>query len=732
MTKELMQAAVRPAGPASVSADPASASRLAQALRHNRHAIALALLANIADWPKYAADARQDPDLFVRRELYSFVDYLALAFSTGDEAYRSLYAGEKLKQIYHPGEAWDDRRARAERLLQADEAALVDGLAGAVGPAEVGLLRGLLGRVRDVILGEAPRTLEILFIGDCLFLDIQAFLPAPCLEDGVAIKPTFVTTKNGVAQRETLRALAGTKFDLVFYSPLTYGFSPPFSSTLDVRHALDARAKIESMVDAVMADVEATIVLLASLFDCTTFVHNTINLRRQDGTAADLFRAIVTVRARRIAAKLANARIEAAIARANAETFEHVLLFDERLTAAGRRESDLGRIFYDTDFQHPAVLGREFAARYRDLVAAQAGLVGRKLIVCDLDHTLWDGVIGEGAVVHFIERQGVLRKLREKGVVLAVNSKNDPANVRWDGAVLGPDDFVHMQINWDNKVANMRRIHEALNLKFKDYVFIDDRGDQLALVGEALPEIRGMDATDDRTWKLLAAWESLLPAATEGDRTALYRQREEREGFVASLALEDEAALFANLGIRATIREAGKGDLRRVVELINRTNQFNTAGSRTSQGEVNAWHQDPNRRILVIDAADKFGAMGLVSVALVHFDGDVLRIPAFVLSCRVFGYGIEKALLGTVKRLAAAQGGAHPLSIAGAYRETSHNGPCRSTYPDLGFHWDGSDWIFRGGEIHEDDPWLSVDDRVCPAPPRPHLDHAEAASPTHA
>src|SRR6185312_15691176 len=134
------------------------------------------------------------------------------------------------------------------------------------------------------------------------------------------------------------------------------------------------------------------------------------------------------------------------------------------------------------------------AGKYHDLLYARARLLGRKLVVCDLDNTLWAGEIGEGAVSHFLDRQRVLLNLKERGVVLAVNSKNDPANVRWDGGLLKADDFVNLQINWDSKITNMKRIREALNLKYKDYVFIDDRADQLDMMGQGLPEIHLLDA----------------------------------------------------------------------------------------------------------------------------------------------------------------------------------------------------------------------------------------------
>jgi FkbH-like protein len=331
-------------------------------------------------------------------------------------------------------------------------------------------------------------------------------------------------------------------------------------------------------------------------------------------------------------------------------------------------------------------------------------------VVCDLDNTLWSGAIGEGAVDHFHHAQRTLTELRRRGVLLAVNSKNDPRNVNWTGAALGPDDFVSMEINWDPKVVNMRRIQGALNLKFKDFVFIDDRPDERAQVKDMFPEIHVLDATADRTWKQLACWANALAANPDTDRTQQYREREERERFIAAVEPEDQTAAWTKLEIKTEVRFAAPAELKRVTELINRTNQFNLAGTRTSLKEVRRWHDSPGKRAVVVEAADKFGPMGLIAALLVDLTGPELRIAAFVLSCRVFGYGIENAVLRAIKRLAATA--PEIKAIRGEYRETPHNEPCRKVYPDNGFCRDGDSWVLREIEVTEPPGWLTVIDRL--------------------
>ena len=162
--------------------------------------------------------------------------------------------------------------------------------------------------------------------------------------------------------------------------------------------------------------------------------------------------------------------------------------------------------------------------------------------------------------------------------------------------MLNADDFVCAQINWENKVGNIKRIGQILNLKTKDFVFIDDRADEREMVNMAMPEVFTLDATAERDWQLLDLWSQTLSAQGETDRTQFYKQKEQRDSFLQTqtAVVEDQGALFEKLGIIVTVRDAKKADLKRVAELINRTNQFNTCGSRTSVNEcsVPGWPRE--------------------------------------------------------------------------------------------------------------------------------------------
>jgi len=343
---------------------------------------------------------------------------------------------------------------------------------------------------------------------------------------------------------------------------------------------------------------------------------------------------------------------------------------------------------------HPTRFSHRLSTVIAEQVEAVA-LASRKLVVCDLDNTLWEGVIGEGlGVAHHADRQAVLQRLKDRGVVLAIASKNDPEKVVWSGGLLDASSFVASEVSWAPKIQGIQRIYKSLNIKPKDGVFIDDRADERAMVRERWPEMHAADPCDARTWRVFSRWADLLDEEQEFDRTAMYQQREKRDAAVAATQeAEDAAEMFARLGLAATLRPADRASVKRVAELVNRTNQWNLAGSRTTVREVDGWIDSPDHRVLTVQVDDRFGSMGTACVAVVRTLADGLEIAVFVLSCRVFGYGVETLVLDYVKRLAERQFG-RP-SVRGVFAATEHNGPCREMYREHGFALRDGSWIYE-------------------------------------
>jgi HAD superfamily phosphatase (TIGR01681 family) len=703
-----------------LSASPISPA-ISQVLRQQREEIALALVSSVADWDKYSAEISDQRSRleFARRETIAFVDYLVTYFADGDPAYRSLYIGEKLKQCYIASDAPDEAIARRHHITASDRKALLDAIGPRLASADRELFAAELDGMHSVITKPGEMLCRLLLVGDCLFLDLLAFLTAPLMEAGIQLVPTFVTSKLLSAQHRELRRLEDRQFDLVFYSPLTYGFHPKFSEVQSLKRALGPPARLKALAVEAKRDIESTLQVMERLFECPIFVHNSANIRRHDSTAREIVKAVVTQAARRYTRRIINNWLPGHLEQLNARSHQHLFLLDETALFATASEGDLSVLMYNAGLQHPARFGQALAPVYQDVINARIMLAKKKLIICDLDNTLWNGMIGEGSVQHYADRQATLLALRRKGVLLAICSKNDPKNVHWGGGVLSHHDFVASQINWEPKAANIRRIAKHLNLKTKDIVFIDDRADERALVTEAMPEVTALDAESPRTWRQLALVASTIAESAEGDRTLAYKQKEERERFIAEVAPgsalatslgvyshsahdKSEAEALAKLSLQLEIRLADRKELKRVSELINRTNQFNMCGSRTSLHEVARWHSSDRHAIWVAEARDKFGSMGTISAAVAELTARGVEILVFVLSCRVFGYGMENALLNRIKIWRPGH------AIYGHFKQTPHNQPCHRTYPENGFTWDGVYWIFNNGEQIPDPEWLTV------------------------
>jgi FkbH-like protein len=684
-----------------VSSRPA----LAAAIVRHREPLSEALFRVVADAPKTVKMLAQGGREFVlEAEKRPLVDYLALRFKTGASLYEQLYVGEKLKQLHLEPLSDDERRPFRERVAREEQRAVRGVLAGVLPASDRAALDEVLERMYGVVLAEGQRRARVLLVGDCLHLDIVTFAQPALAADGLTLEPSFATSKNPIQLQREIGALDPTRFSAVFFSPFTYEFVPALEPFHRMGMAVRTPWRAGRAAEEAFAQVASTLRLLGERFECPIIVHNTAQVMRVDGSPRGVARRRLTWPGRRRLAEALNALVERSIDELNRSTFEHLHLLDETSWLRAFGDARLGRYLHAAEYQHPAVLGQLLADAYADVIYTIAVLLEKKLVACDLDNTLWEGLIGEGTVRHHLDRQGTLAALRGKGVVLAINSKNDPRNVRFDGGILGEADFVHSEINWNSKAVNIRRISEVLNLKVKDFVFVDDRPDERDLVTRGVPGVTALDATSERTWRRMALWAELVQGS-ETDRTEMYRQYRARQDALAVAAEVDEEALLAGLGLRVRLREAEAADLKRVAELINRTNQFNLQGSRTTFAEVKQWHEDSATTILLASAEDRFGSNGTVCVAVARRAADGLEIPVFVLSCRVFGYGIEQTVMNHIKRAVRRDGEA----LIGRLVETPHNGPCREFLPACGFTREGDRFVYAGSDVGPDPAWLTVE-----------------------
>ncbi|MGA2570110.1 MAG: HAD-IIIC family phosphatase [Terracidiphilus sp.] len=596
----------------------------------------------------------------------------------------------------------------AGRILECTKPRWLAIVEGAV-PAEAARKLGEeLDRAIGVLSRPMRKTLRVLLIGDCLMSELVTGVTGPCVRAQIGIDPVYTYSGVHAVLRNEIRELGTRPFDLVFFSPFSYTFAPDYDQVLRWNANWWPRAKFFGVLDRMLEEVAQTVRLLTERLACPIYVHNSACVVQTFGWWSGAAKNVLSLRSRAQARPFIGQRIERIAAD---PAFEgRVRVIDEAALRKKAGDFALGKVLFRGNVHHPTQLSMELAhGPYAEAIAAAALLAAKKVVVCDLDNTLWKGVIGEGPVEHLIERQKTLKGLRNKGVLLGINSKNDPKNVDFSGAVLAMDDFVAPRINWAPKVPNMASIVEELNLKEKDFVFIDDRPDELERVRNAFPAMIALDANDESTWWWLAHWERHLAADQLEDRTKLYHERAAREEFLtktggAATGQEDEAAALRNLQLTVRIEQAARtAELKRAVELVNRTNQFNLCGSRVTLAELER-ASSSEQWVLTAAAKDKFGSMGVVGAMVAKRTAEGLEVSVFVLSCRVFGFGIEYALLNAVKGLAAAD-----RRLVGRFKETPSNGPCREFYAKAGLAWDGSDWTGTIGELKATPEWLTVE-----------------------
>jgi FkbH-like protein len=366
--------------------------------------------------------------------------------------------------------------------------------------------------------------------------------------------------------------------------------------------------------------------------------------------------------------------------------------------------------WFDTRFWHLAKQPVSFdclVPYVRNVAQIITALRGRssKCVVLDLDNTLWGGVLGddgaEGLVLGagdplgeaFAAFQRYLLRLKERGVLLAVNSKNDRDLVlsafrTRPEMVLRVEDFAVIRANWEPKSDNLREIGAELNIGLDALVFVDDNPAEREQVRRALPEVRvlelGTDPSDYATALDRTGWLDTA-AITHEDlaRTSLYAANAARSE--SKITAGDYNAYIRSLEQRATIAPFERRHLERITQLTNKTNQFHLTGRRMTQAELEAMMTSPDHITAYVRLLDRFGDNGLISVFAAHADGEDLWIDLWLMSCRVFNRGVEQALCNYVVEQARPR----YRTLHGLYVPTGRNSMVRDHYGRMGFSHSG-------------------------------------------
>jgi FkbH-like protein len=335
-----------------------------------------------------------------------------------------------------------------------------------------------------------------------------------------------------------------------------------------------------------------------------------------------------------------------------------------------------------------------------------------KCVILDLDNTLWGGVVGDdgldrieigelGLGPGFTAFQSWLKQLRDRGIVLAICSKNDEANARepflkHPDMVLRMDDIAVFMANWDDKASNIRRIKEIIDIDYGAMMFLDDNPAERQLVRESFPTMQVPELPADPTEYVtyltaLNPFETASYTAQDAQRTSEYqtetRRHQEREKFV------NLADFLQSLEMRAVVRPFVPFNFPRVAQLTQRSNQFNLRSVRYSEKQIAALANSPTSVTLAFELKDRFGDNGLISVVILEIQGEEFFVDTWLMSCRVLGRGVEQFVLSTIVGKARELG---IKRVIGEYLATAKNGMVKDHYARLGFTaGTGNRWVLE-------------------------------------
>jgi len=342
-----------------------------------------------------------------------------------------------------------------------------------------------------------------------------------------------------------------------------------------------------------------------------------------------------------------------------------------------------------------------FAQSVVQIISALQGIF-KKCVILDLDNTVWGGIIGDDGLENiqvgqlgigkaFTEFQYWIKKLQQRGIIVAVCSKNtesiakEPFEKHPD-MVLKLEDMAVFVANWENKPDNIRKIQKILNIGFDSMIFLDDNPFERNIVRENIPGITVPELPEDPALYLdylynLNLFETVSYSEEDAKRTQQYQKEAERIVFQESFTNEDD--FLKSLNMVSETKSFDTFSIPRIAQLSQRSNQFNLRTIRYTEDEVKRIAQSDNYLTLSFTLEDKFGDNGLIcAIILEKKDDKTLFIDTWFMSCRVLKRGMETYTLNAMVELAKANG---YDQIVGEYIQTSKNEMVKDHYKTLGF-----------------------------------------------
>lgn len=332
-----------------------------------------------------------------------------------------------------------------------------------------------------------------------------------------------------------------------------------------------------------------------------------------------------------------------------------------------------------------------------------------KCLILDLDNTIWGGIIGDDGVENiqigdlgigkaFSELQMWAKQLKQRGIILAICSKNDEAIAKepfekHPDMILRLDDIAVFIANWNNKADNIKHIQSILNIGFDSMVFLDDNPFERNMVRKNIPDITIPELPEDPAEYLnyirtLNLFETASFTNDDEKRTKQYQEEANRA--VLQQQFTNENDFLQSLNMISVVEPFNKFNTPRVAQLSQRSNQFNLRTVRYTEAEIGNLATDSQYITLAFSLADKYGDYGLISLIIMkETKPNSLFIDTWIMSCRVLKRNMENFVLNTMVSVAKERGYSE---ITGEYLPTLKNTMVKNHYEDLGFLSDLNVW----------------------------------------
>ena len=361
------------------------------------------------------------------------------------------------------------------------------------------------------------------------------------------------------------------------------------------------------------------------------------------------------------------------------------------------------RMFYLSKALYTISFWKEYVYEVSSIVYKYTGKL-KKAIIFDCDNTLWNGILGEdgmtgidmsgeskiGQIHNKVQQIAVW--LSKQGVIVGLCSKNNPGDVEkvleeHQDMKLTKKHIVISKVNWQDKATNLRAISKELNIGLDSLVFIDDSSFEINLIKEQIPEILTMQvpttALHDYPGQLLQLIERnfyLSGNKSDIEKTQQYITQSHREEEKEKHhSLED---YLSSIKIEISIKEDDISEIPRIAQLTQKTNQFNLSTKRYTENQIETFINSVTDKVFSVNVKDKFGESGLTAVIIANENNQIVNIDSFIMSCRIMGRNIEKAIMNYLFTYYCNRG---CQEITGSYFPTIKNKPVLTFYENSGF-----------------------------------------------